>query len=258
MTDNHQIVKAEVVEIEKQDDTMHPLVRAAVNGGTVDPDTLGKLMDLQERYERNQAKKAFDRDMVLLKKHMPSVIMKDSNVDYKSKGGSVRYSFSTLANIIEQVEPHLSQFGFSISWVPTTTDRAVTVKCRLTHQDGHFEETSMSAPHDSSGSKNAIQAIGSTQSYLQRYTASAILGLVSRDQLDADNRQSPSDVIDQDRNLTAIGVLKKEGIELADAQAHLQKDFKNWTLSDLENLKVLIRNHRETRETDAQHDVDAQ
>ncbi len=40
----------------------------------------------------------------------------------------------------------------------------------------------MSASPDTSGSKNSIQAIGSTVSYLQRYTLFAILGLASTDQ----------------------------------------------------------------------------
>ena len=42
----------------------------------------------------------------------------------------------------------------------------------------------MSAAPDTSGSKNSIQALGSAQTYLQRYTLYAILGLASGD---ADN-----------------------------------------------------------------------
>ena len=42
----------------------------------------------------------------------------------------------------------------------------------------------MSASADTSGSKNSIQAIGSTVSYLERYTLYAILGLASADQDD--------------------------------------------------------------------------
>ena len=42
----------------------------------------------------------------------------------------------------------------------------------------------MSASPDTSGSKNAVQSIGSTVTYLQRYTLYSILGLASAEQDD--------------------------------------------------------------------------
>jgi hypothetical protein len=51
----------------------------------------------------------------------------------------------------------------------------------LAHCDGHAEETTLSGPPDASGSKNAIQAIGSTLSYLQRYSLVQMLGLAAAD-----------------------------------------------------------------------------
>mgnify|MGYP000541184124 FL=1 len=55
------------------------------------------------------------------------------------------------------------------------------VTCILSHRDGHSEESSLSGPADASGSKNAIQAIGSTLTYLQRYTLVQALGLAAGD-----------------------------------------------------------------------------
>ena len=46
----------------------------------------------------------------------------------------------------------------------------------------------MSAPADSSGSKNPVQQIGSTMTYLQRYTLIGALGLTTADK-DDDGRQ---------------------------------------------------------------------
>src|SRR5690606_13579685 len=45
----------------------------------------------------------------------------------------------------------------------------------------HSEENSLAGPADNSGSKNAIQAIGSTLTYLQRYTLIQALGLAAAD-----------------------------------------------------------------------------
>src|SRR5437660_174203 len=57
----------------------------------------------------------------------------------------------------------------------------IRVTCILTHVQGHSEQVSMSAQPDTSGSKNSIQAIGSTASYLQRYTLFAATGLAPKD-----------------------------------------------------------------------------
>jgi hypothetical protein len=44
---------------------------------------------------------------------------------------------------------------------------------------GHSEENTLMAGKDDSGNKNGIQAIGSTVTYLQRYTLKAALGLAA-------------------------------------------------------------------------------
>jgi hypothetical protein len=43
----------------------------------------------------------------------------------------------------------------------------------LSHELGHSEETTMTLPLDTSGSKNNVQAVGSSTSYGKRYTATA-------------------------------------------------------------------------------------
>lgn len=62
----------------------------------------------------------------------------------------------------------------------------VTVTAELMHVAGHSKTTSMELPRDTSGSKNAVQAVGSSQTYGQRYTAQAILGLSLGDDTDDD------------------------------------------------------------------------
>jgi hypothetical protein len=95
----------------------------------------------------------------------------------------------------------------------------------------------MSAPPDTSGSKNPIQAIGSTQSYLERYTALALLGIATKDMPDADDPPVPDeDIIDTERNLKAIARLRKKGISVKEAEDHVRKPAKDWTIKDLEML----------------------
>jgi hypothetical protein len=100
----------------------------------------------------------------------------------------------------------------------------------------------MSAPPDNSGSKNPIQAIGSTQSYLQRYTALALLGIATKDMPDADDPPEPADdIVDAERNLNAVSHLRKRGISVREAEDHLKKSVKEWTIKDLPILWAWLR-----------------
>jgi hypothetical protein len=236
MTDTH-IVKAPEVALEA--DKMHPMVVAAMRGGGLDTQSLRELMELQREWQRDNARAAYTRSIVQLKSKLPSVLEKDKPVKYPNKNsqGITSYRFTTLSYAMEIVTPYLNEYGFSLIWIPTTSDGMVRVTCRLTHIDGHYEETTMSAPPDSSGRKNPIQAIGSTQSYLERYTALALLGIATKDMPDADDPPVPSDdIIDTERNLNAIARLRKKGISVKDAEAHVRKPAKDWTIKELDML----------------------
>jgi hypothetical protein len=62
--------------------------------------------------------------------------------------------------------------------VSRTQDQIITTGV-LAHRDGHSEQTELSLPTDTSGSKNAVQAVGSSTSYGKRYTAFALLNITS-------------------------------------------------------------------------------
>jgi len=241
MTDGH-IVKATEVAI--ADDKMHPMVVAAMRGGGgLDTQSLRELLELQREWQRDNARSSYTRAMVELKKNLPSVLYKDKPVDYTNKNGRrVKYRFTTLSHAMEAITPHLNEYGFSLTWIPTTSDGMVRVTCRLTHIDGHYEETTMSAPPDASGCKNPIQSIGSTQSYLERYTGLALLGIATKDMPDADDPPEPAgDIIDAERNLNAVSHLRKRGISVREAEDHLKKSVKEWTIKDLPILWAWLR-----------------
>ena len=70
--------------------------------------------------------------------------------------------------------------GFTLTFRTGRDDDYITVTGILSHREGHSEETTMSLPVDMSGSKNAVQAVGSSTSYGKRYTTQALLNLTSR------------------------------------------------------------------------------
>ena len=119
----------------------------------------------------------------------------------------------------------------------------VTVTCRLTHADGHSEETTISAPPDNSGNKSPAQAVASTITLLQRYTLLSLLGIATADMADPsaqEERQPVPGRIDADRNLRAAAALKKYGKSREEAEQYLEKPVSEWTGEDLSALKEWV------------------
>jgi hypothetical protein len=159
--------------------TPSDLLRIAVSQNA-DIDKLKQLMDLQERWERNEARKAFVAAMTEFKKD-PPLIIKNKHVQF----GQTNYNHATLDQVCDAVIKGLSAHGISHRWKVDQSDKEwIKVTCILTHDLGHFEETTLQGAPDNSGSKNSIQAIGSSVTYLQRYTLLAATGLAASNDTD--------------------------------------------------------------------------
>ena len=142
---------------------------------------LERLLALQERWDATQARIAYVKAMAAFKADPPRII-KDKHVN----AGRASYSHASLAHIINEVTPALSARGLHAAWTTGQDKIAITVSCTLTHEQGHCESVSLCGPPDNSGAKNPIQQVGSTVTYLQRYTLLALLGLATEDNDDAD------------------------------------------------------------------------
>lgn len=181
------------------------IIKEAIKGGA-DLEKLEKLLTLQERWDANQAKKAYHEAMAEFKANPPK-IEKDKKVSYLQ----VKYRHASLFNVVEKIGEALSSHGLSASWSVSQTEKAISVTCKITHVQGHSEETTLSAPADNSGSKNSIQAIGSTVTYLERYSLLALTGLAASDS-DDDAISAEMEYIDEaqikkiSENLTVLKI----------------------------------------------------
>jgi hypothetical protein len=90
---------------------------------------------------------------------------------------------------------------------------AISVTCILTGH-GHEEENTLSGPADASGSKNAIQAIGSTLTYLQRYTLVQALGLAASSDDDG-VAAGAGELISEEQREKLLAVADEVGADLA-------------------------------------------
>lgn len=184
-------------EIQKTESPQSPIERMAAlvahPDSKIDAAGMATLLDAQLKYEANEARKAYAEAMAAFKLDPPK-ILKDRTVGYQAKGGTVGYNHASLSNVTTCINTALSKHGLAASWVTGQDNGSVKVTCKITHVLGHSEETCLSALPDGSGSKNAIQAIGSTVTYLQRYTLLALTGLATYEDDDGkgSGERSPS------------------------------------------------------------------
>lgn len=215
---------------------LHPLVEAAMAVTMSDPDTARKMLDLQRDYQADKARRAFNRDMIALKASLPAVLARDKAVAYESErtGQKTEYTHASLSSVVEAVTPHLINYGFSLSWEPATPDKTtVSVTAKLTHGDGHRETATISAPPDNSGRKSAPQAIASTITLLERYTALALLGIATADMEEPQNL---------DRVSVAIQAIQARGRKLEDAILLVGgKQPEQWEDADFDALRAWLR-----------------
>lgn len=164
------------------------MLQIAVQQGA-DLDKLQKLMDLQERWEASEARKAFVSAMSDFKANPPDLI-KNKHVSFQTAKGKTEYDHATLDQVSLAIGTALSKHGLSHRWVTDQADGRIKVTCMITHSMGHSESVSLHSAADDSGGKNSIQAIGSAVTYLQRYTLLAATGMAVQDQDDDGKGQS--------------------------------------------------------------------
>ncbi len=161
------------------------LSKAVENGANVE--VMERLLDMQERWDANQARKAYEHAMAEIRSDLPR-IEKKAEVDFTSSKGRTHYKYERLQDVVEAIQPALSEHGLSFRWRTDSTGNDISVTCIISHEQGHSEETTLTAPLDRTGNKNAIQSIGSTVTYLQRYTLKAALGIAAAE--DDDGRSA--------------------------------------------------------------------
>jgi len=155
------------------------LLEIAMTKG-VDVDQLAKLLALQERWEANEAKKAYIAAMRAFKAQAPEILRnRTASIESKKEGAAnYSYSYATLDNVCDVLAPALSAHGLTHRWKISQTEGKVRVTCVITHELGHSEEEStLEAGADQTGGKNNLQAYGSTVTYLERYTLLAACGV---------------------------------------------------------------------------------
>lgn len=174
---NNEIVQREsheVAERPQQQNNPMRLVEMAISQNA-DVDKLERLMDMQERWEQKEARKAFNEAMSEFQSKCPRIV--------KSKQGH-GYKYATLGDIQAQIRDVAKDCGLSWRWeTKETTPDQITVRCIVTHVLGHSQETeSMAFIEQPNKMQSRTQMIGVANTYAQRYSLIGALGISTADE----------------------------------------------------------------------------
>lgn len=149
----------------------------------VDVTKLERLIAMQERILAHNAETAFNAAFVQLQAEIPTIL---------ELARTDKTAYAPLEDIIEAVRPLLRKHGFTLGFETRWPENKVHVTGILTHLQGHARRSEFLSAADNTGSKNAIQALGSSVAYGKRYTTKDLLCIVTRerDQRDDDGEGS--------------------------------------------------------------------
>lgn len=152
----------------------------------------------------------------------------DREVEVKTKsGGTYRFKYSTLLNIVETTRPILHANGLSVTQLPNIDGSVTTI---LLHKSGQFLSSTL---HIKGG--NTPQEMGSIITYTKRYALASMLGLVSEEDDDA-NIGSGNDFTAQDKQINNLPWLNENTKEYDGAVKKLQSG-----LTTVDKIKTVMR-----------------
>lgn len=141
--------------------------RAAFAGMPVEMIEQLRLMARDERAE--DARREFEGAFAEMQPSLPAVA--------KLGEGHQNARYAKLEDMQAMARPILRAYGFSTRFKVNDIESGVEITCILSHRNGHSDSDTMRLPLDTSGSKNNVQARGSTVAYGKRYTFANILGI---------------------------------------------------------------------------------
>ncbi len=208
-------------------DSFTSMIERLATNPAVDVDKLQRLLDMQERILNRNAESAFNAAFADMSAEIPTVM---------EKGRTDKATYAQLEDIVEAVRPILRKHGFAVSHKTEWPDKGtVKVIGILTHREGHSRTSEFLSSADASGSKNAIQGLGSAVAYGRRYTTKDLLNIVTRHEDDdgasSEKGKQPESPAGYDAWLAVIEGLASSGLPaLTDAWNKSKPEHRNFLM----------------------------
>jgi ERF superfamily protein len=153
----------------------------------VDVEKLERVIAMYERLKAKEAELAYNAAKGrILKKLARIKIVKNRSVLYEIENGKPQkgtyeaFKYAPLEEIDKHLRPLLAKEDMDLSYSDEPREGGgILIRGRLKHLlGGHYEDSFMPAPLDTSGGKSTVQGVGSTNSFLRRYVACNIFNIV--------------------------------------------------------------------------------
>lgn len=170
-----------------------PMVQMMVDSGQATVEKMGELMSLQERWEANEARKAFHAAKAAAAAELPMIVKNRQN-------DHLRTSYADLDAMIAGAGPVLGRHGlsFDFEYDQTSRDEVIT-HCVTTHAMGFEKRVKVVMPvmkpiQSNSGKNvtNGCQMVGIAMTYGRRYAFGAAFGIATGDDNDGNMPQQQS------------------------------------------------------------------
>lgn len=159
-----------------------------------DIDRAERLWAMQKEVRAEQARAAFIESLSAMQAEIPAI---KRTGQIKNNSGQVQSTYAKWEHINEAIKPVLQRHGFALSFRVNQEGNKIVVQGVLSHRDGHSDTTTIELAPDTSGAKNAPQAIVSAISYGKRTAAGALLNITSYDEDDDGQRFGDKDQSDE-------------------------------------------------------------
>ena len=213
------------------DTSLLAVISRAAADPSCDIDKMERLMAMHERMQARDAEAEFNASMAAMQSDIPSIAERGAI----TVNGQVRSNYATFEDINDVIKPIMQAHGFAITFKVENVSGGMTVTGILMHRAGHRESTSMFIPLDTSGSKNAVQAVGSSTSYGKRYVMSALLNLTTRGEDDDGHAAVPT------ANVTSV-----QASGLSALLARCSEKTRDWFVSEYGTVECVPK---------ARHDI---
>lgn len=176
-----------------------------------------RLWTMQKEVRAEHAKSVFIAELSELQANIPAIKRQGQ---IKNNSGTVQSTYAKWEHINEAIKPILQAHGFALSFRVNQEGSRIVVTGVLSHRDGHSETTIIELAPDTSGSKNAPQAVVSAISYGKRTAASALLNITSYDEDDDGQRFGEKDQTDE--NMAKVADFESSILEAIDEPSLLR------------------------------------
>lgn len=203
--------------------SMFELIMRAVKDPACDPTKMAQLLELSRQVRADDAKAAYTSALVALKPLLPIIDRKGRIVIHEKGKEKIpaneiqSTAYARWEDIDAAITPILHDHGFVLTFRCGSTgapEHRITVTGVLSHEQGHSEETTMTLPLDTSGSKNNVQAVGSSTSYGRRYTASLLLNLRTKGEDDDGRAGGDPGTVTEEQAERILELLTKDGADV--------------------------------------------